>query len=952
MKGNTQASIRRCRLGRACAVSLATVMTLLAVTGAEAQLSQSQYRAADGTAYQVLRVIGPLVGGVERHRITSIVGSANGTGGCSASGSVIGQPAAAVRGALPPSQILHPYDSIRRTGILVPSGISSIGFDPANGGRLTLGSGGGAVNVCRVPSDCPGGIGASLLPLSSNSGGIPPACIAAGVTTPACEGANQRTLLAFGLPATSGSPACDDAAAVTTSSFICAPEPSDGFSLAPGQAVVFTYNGSLGGSGFSIGVGAFGIDTDGSNDPGCAPGSIVNASSRSDSNAGPPLPTATPTATATATGTATRTSTPTNTPTHTATPTATPTRTPFCGDGIVEGPEQCDDGNNNNGDCCSATCFYEVPGSPCADDGNECTRDECNAVGVCIHPAVPGGTACNDGNFCTESDQCVGTTCVGGPPPNCDDENFCTNDTCEPTIGCLHEVGIESPECGSCDDGIDNDGDGVIDAENPNCSTFHALQRFAIIGTATDGLRSLKLGREAKVMENDVAAAELTDTIRAGACGVDLKAAIGTLVTGAVALEGTARFGGGRPAIRILYQFVNDNPAPSAVITGQTVPLVGRPAKCTDGQTTCLNHGDCPQSQRCETRLTLTDPSNPHVIKTGLAPEFIRCQKTIEAVLPTDRIIAALLRTDPPPADVPSQIHLRSGGSLTIVLGHGQQVVDLDALRIGQDGRLTVSGFEDTVVVFRIAGAFRIGTRSKVILTGGLKSSNVLWNIAGAGRFVRIGSRSEFAGTMFGAKRAKISIGAFTGVEGALIAKRIRMGRESKVIHRPFTALLEGPTVETPNLSVRKINLRYSSIDRNTGSLRLTAIVDDTSAKTFRTALLASGMAGVSMNIQDAKDPNKFDAAVSLTGCVAHNDRVFRCRTDNGSTRATIKAFRDDPNIYSVSVIRRRLSAAQAGTARPVAPVTVMLHQGSIERTGTISSCRARGAFSLSCKMP
>ena len=133
-----------------------------------------------------------------------------------------------------------------------------------------------------------------------------------------------------------------------------------------------------------------------------------------------------------------------------------------------------------------------------------------------------------------------------------------------PSIGCLFEVAVESPECDSCDDGIDNDGDGVIDAENPNCSTFYQLQRFAIIGTATDGLRSLRLGREATRDGGADASTSPSSrrTIRAGACGVDMKASIGVLVTGAVALEGNGRFSGGRPAVEILYQFVNDNAAP------------------------------------------------------------------------------------------------------------------------------------------------------------------------------------------------------------------------------------------------------------------------------------------------------------------------------------------------------------------------------------------------------
>ena len=83
----------------------------------------------------------------------------------------------------------------------------------------------------------------------------------------------------------------------------------------------------------------------------------------------------------------------------------------LCGNGQFDPGEQCDDGNTVNGDCCSATCTQEPAGSPCADDGNLCTDDKCNGVGLCLH--VNNTLPCDDGLYCTVNDTCSNRECVG-----------------------------------------------------------------------------------------------------------------------------------------------------------------------------------------------------------------------------------------------------------------------------------------------------------------------------------------------------------------------------------------------------------------------------------------------------------------------------------------------------------------------------------------------------------
>jgi len=90
----------------------------------------------------------------------------------------------------------------------------------------------------------------------------------------------------------------------------------------------------------------------------------------------------------------------------------------FCGDGYLDPNEQCDDGNKDNGDCCSSTCTLDPNGTPCP-DGNVCTGDAlCDGAGVC-QPGVP--LVCDDGEPCTQNscDPILGCQFSTGPATSC-----------------------------------------------------------------------------------------------------------------------------------------------------------------------------------------------------------------------------------------------------------------------------------------------------------------------------------------------------------------------------------------------------------------------------------------------------------------------------------------------------------------------------------------------------
>jgi len=117
------------------------------------------------------------------------------------------------------------------------------------------------------------------------------------------------------------------------------------------------------------------------------------------------------------------------------------------GQGCVNSPNDltCFDGDACTApDGCVDGACEPGPAIDC-DDGNGCTADACDPVLGCT--AVPQDGACDDGNACTEGEQCVEGSCAVGAPKDCTDDNLCTTDTCDPALGCIHTFN-EAP----CDD--------------------------------------------------------------------------------------------------------------------------------------------------------------------------------------------------------------------------------------------------------------------------------------------------------------------------------------------------------------------------------------------------------------------------------------------------------------------------------------------------------------------
>jgi cysteine-rich repeat protein len=126
----------------------------------------------------------------------------------------------------------------------------------------------------------------------------------------------------------------------------------------------------------------------------------------------------------------------------------------FCGDGVVDEGEECDDGNDIDTDDCTNACTIAVCGDGIVhegveecDDGNDIDTDDCTnacTIAVCGDGIVHEGVEeCDDGND-IDTDDCT---------------NACTIAVCGD--GIVHE-GVED-----CDDGNDIDDD-----ECPNDCMF------------------------------------------------------------------------------------------------------------------------------------------------------------------------------------------------------------------------------------------------------------------------------------------------------------------------------------------------------------------------------------------------------------------------------------------------------------------------------------------------
>jgi cysteine-rich repeat protein len=193
-----------------------------------------------------------------------------------------------------------------------------------------------------------------------------------------------------------------------------------------------------------------------------------------------------------------------------------------CGDGVVEGTEQCDDGNQSNTDgclnnCMSATCgdgIIEAEVEQC-DDANASNTDACLTtckVATCGDSFTQDGVEeCDDGNA-SNADGCLNTckTATCGDGFTRDGVEACDDGNQDDSDGCLSTCTVAS-----CGDGIVQDG--VEACDDGNQDNTDGCLSTCVVASCGDGFT------QTGVEECDDGNADDTDaclhTCKAATCG-------------------------------------------------------------------------------------------------------------------------------------------------------------------------------------------------------------------------------------------------------------------------------------------------------------------------------------------------------------------------------------------------------------------------------------------------
>ena len=102
--------------------------------------------------------------------------------------------------------------------------------------------------------------------------------------------------------------------------------------------------------------------------------------------------------------------------------------------------------------CSGGECqeIFKPAGSPCEGPGMDppaCQQYQCSTGGACGTAGLPDGTPCGEADLCGQQ-VCLAGVCSPGQGLDCVDGNPCTEDMCDPNLGCVYTYTAVP-----CDDG-------------------------------------------------------------------------------------------------------------------------------------------------------------------------------------------------------------------------------------------------------------------------------------------------------------------------------------------------------------------------------------------------------------------------------------------------------------------------------------------------------------------
>jgi cysteine-rich repeat protein len=233
---------------------------------------------------------------------------------------------------------------------------------------------------------------------------------------------------------------------------------------------------------------------------------------------------------------------------------------PRCGDGVLAGPEQCDDKNVKASDGCSAVCKLER-GWFCDPPGVACKKATCG------NNKKEGLEPCDDGNLRP----------FDGCSPECEVEPRCNTGNCSSTCG----DGLRLPN-EKCDDGNQKSGDGCSDKCEPEtgyaCTdrTNNALKVYIVYRDF------VSLPTAGNVRHPDFEFGPAADTPTLGLVKPNLDAQGKPVYTGACPIPTAATswctapcpWGGMITSTKTFEQWYRDVPAVNKTLPAVELPLV------------------------------------------------------------------------------------------------------------------------------------------------------------------------------------------------------------------------------------------------------------------------------------------------------------------------------------------------------------------------------------------